>query len=571
MTTPASPDETRPVTVETLQAENADLRFQLEEAEETIRAIQQGAVDAFVVKEVPGLRIYTLEGADRPYRLFVEQMQQGAATLHTDGTIVYCNRRLAELLKMRHDQLVGAPLRDFVAAADLAVYDNLLWQGQTRSGQGEARLRKGDGGLVPAYLTFNVLPNDCGAAIGVFITDLTTQKHHEELAAAQKALREADRRKTEFLAILAHELRNPLAPLRNAVNILRLTSGDATAVQSTSAMLERQVNQMVRLVDDLLDVSRISRNKIELRKQRIELASVVEQAIECVRPMCDSMGHELTVVLPPAPVCIDGDSVRLTQVFANLLDNACKYTNKGGHLGLSAEVSRAEYAAGREVVVRVHDSGIGIAGDQLSHIFDMFAQVDTSRERSHSGLGIGLTLVKILVEMHGGHVEAHSEGNGHGSEFVVRLPISDGAATPPATAPQSVQTLNRPANTYRILVADDSQDSAESLALLLGLLGHDTRVALGGSEAVELAATFRPDVVLLDIGMPKVNGYEACRRIRSQPWGKAMMLIAQTGWGQDEDKRRTAEAGFNGHLVKPVDYADLERLLATLLPAHNAR
>jgi len=561
----ATRQESEPVTIDSLQATNADLRDRLETAEETIRAIQQGAVDAFVLEELASYRVYTLEGADRHYRMFVEQMQQGVATLHADGAIVYCNRRLAELLKVPHEQLVGASLRDFIGPEHLPIYENLLWQGKTRSGRGETLLRRSDGALLPAYLTFSALAGDTRGLIGVFVTDLTAQKHHEELAAVQKALRDADHRKNEFLAMLAHELRNPLAPIRNAVRILQQKSDDVAAVQAASAMLDRQVGHMVRLVDELLDISRITRNAIELRKERIELASVIRQAIENSQPMCENMRHAITVALPGTAVYLDGDPVRLTQVFSNLLDNACKYTEKGGRIRIGAEVAQTENGSPAEVVVRVSDGGIGIAAEHLPRIFDLFAQVDTSLERAQGGLGIGLTLVKRLVELHGGRVEARSDGLGHGSELVVHLPI--------AAAEVRVGAESKPANAaarYRILVADDNQDSAESLALLLKLNGHETYAALDGKQAIEAATTLRPDVVLLDIGMPELNGYDACRTIRANFWGKNIVLIAQTGFSQPEDKRRMKDAGFDAHLVKPVDPVALMTLIASLAQGAEA-
>ncbi len=321
-------------------------------------------------------------------------------------------------------------------------------------------------------------------------------------------------------------------------------------------MMERQIGQMVRLVDDLLDVSRISRGKIELRKGRVELASVVNQAVEAARPLLESRDHELTVTLPPQPMYLNTDPTRLAQVVGNLLNNACKFTERSGRIWLAVE------REGEQVVIRVRDTGIGIAAGELTRIFEMFTQVDTSLERTQSGLGIGLTLVKNLVELHDGTVEAHSAGVGQGSEFVVRLPILVEKPEPPPPEP----TVGEPTPTTarRILVVDDSRDSAESLAILLGLTGNKTHTAHDGLEAVEAAATFKPDVVLLDIGLPKMNGYEAARKIREQPWGKKMVLVALTGWGQDEDRQKAREAGFDGHMVKPVDRAALTKLLAEL-------
>jgi PAS domain S-box-containing protein len=378
-------------------------------------------------------------------------------------------------------------------------------------------------------------------------TDVTEQ------LAAEESLREADRRKNEFLAMLAHELRNPLAPIRNAVQILQLAGGDET-IQSVSDTMERQVNQLVRMVDDLLDVNRISKGKIELRTSRVELAAVVHHAVEAVRPNCENRGHDLSITLPEQPVYLDADLARLAQVIANLLNNACKFTNNGGRISLTAEPQ------GDQVVIRVTDNGIGIAPDQLPRIFDMFTQVDTSLERSVSGLGIGLTLVKNLVEMHGGTVEARSNGLGQGSEFVVRLPL--GVAVPEASRPAPTDGKPAAIVSRRILVVDDNRDSAKTMAVLLKLSGHEAHTAFDGLEAVAAAEALRPHVILLDIGLPKLNGYETAITIRDQPWGKDMLLIAVTGWGQDDDRQKAKDAGFDAHLVKPVDHAALTKLLA---------
>ncbi len=374
---------------------------------------------------------------------------------------------------------------------------------------------------------------------------------------AEEALREADRRKDEFLATLAHELRNPLAPVRNALQIMRLAGTNGQAVEQARAMMDRQVGQMVRLIDDLLDVSRITRGKLALRRERVDLAAAVNCAIETASPLIEAAGHELTVSLPPGPVHLDADPTRLAQVFGNLLANAAKFTDRGGHIRLTAE------RQGSDVVVSVKDNGIGIPADRLPRLFEMFSQVAPALERSQGGLGIGLSLVKGLVGMHGGSVEARSDGPGKGSEFIVRLPVPvQRQAERPKQADGFRETLARPK--CRILVVDDLPDTADSLTLMLELMGHHIRTAHDGLEAVQMAERFRPDVVLLDIGLPKLNGYEAARRIREQPWGQQMVLVAVTGWGQEEDKRRSQEAGFNSHLVKPVEPAALERLLAGL-------
>jgi len=321
-------------------------------------------------------------------------------------------------------------------------------------------------------------------------------------------------------------------------------------------MMERQLEQMVRLVDDLMDVSRISRGKLELKREPMELAAVVNSAVETSRPLIDQMGHKLTVALPEESVIIDADLTRLAQVFLNLLNNAAKYSDPGGHIQLHAE------RQGSDVVVSVRDTGIGIADHQLPDIFEMFSQVDRSLEKSQGGLGIGLTLVRSLVEMHGGRVEAHSEGLGKGSEFVVRLPVVVKASLPQAVGGSEDSTPSKLA--LRILVVDDNRDSASTLSMMLKILGNKTRAAYDGEEAVAAALEFQPDVILLDIGLPKLNGYEACRRIREQPGGEKITIIAQTGWGQDDDRQRTQEAGFDHHLVKPIDTAMLTKLLGEL-------
>ena len=386
-----------------------------------------------------------------------------------------------------------------------------------------------------------------------------------EIAERQRAeaeIRESDRRKSEFLAMLAHELRNPLAPIRNALQILRLTPWDGRTGQPTMDMMERQVGQVVRLVDDLLDMSRISRGKIDLRKERVELASVVNHAAEAVRPLCESMNHELTVTLPPKPMYLNADPTRLAQVVGNLLNNACKFTERGGRIRLTVEVASRGGDAPEEAVIRVQDTGIGIVAEQLPRIFEMFTQIDTSLERSRDGLGIGLTLVNNLVEMHGGTIEAHSAGVGLGSEFVVRLPVLSEPLPPLPQEPSAVTpvaTVQR-----RILVVDDNRDSAVSLAMLLKLSGHEVHTAHDGLEAVEAVAKFEPEVVLLDIGLPRLDGYEAARRIREQQRDKDLMLVALTGWGQEEDRRRSEESGFDAHMVKPVDLAALSNLLVKL-------
>jgi signal transduction histidine kinase len=379
--------------------------------------------------------------------------------------------------------------------------------------------------------------------------------HLEERERTAAALREAARRKDEFLAMLAHELRNPLAPIRTGLQILRLRCKGNAVVEQVGGMMERQLSHMVRLVDDLLDVSRIARGKIELRKERVELAAVVARAVEGVRPALEERQHHLEAALPAEPVWLDADPARLEQVLANLLTNACKYTEPGGHIHL------AGVREGDEVVLRVRDDGIGIRPEMLTHIFEMFAQADRVPGRLLEGLGLGLSLVKSLAEMHGGTATAFSEGPGRGSEFVVRLPAPDGAGVGAGVRPSASAPVGRP---LRVLIVDDNEDAARSLGALLHLLGgHEVRLAHDGPAALTAVREFQPEAVLLDIGLPRgMNGYEVARRLRQEAGAEAPFLVAVTGYGQEEDRRRSREAGFDAHVVKPVAPEVVQEMLA---------
>ena len=372
---------------------------------------------------------------------------------------------------------------------------------------------------------------------------------------ARQALAEADRRKNEFLAVLAHELRNPLAPLRSALQVMKLAHDDPATVQGSRQMMERQLTLLVRLIDDLMDMSRISRGKVELRRERIALSDAVHLAVETSRPEIEARGHEFVIEMPSDRIGVDADVERLAQVFSNLLNNAAKYTDPGGRIVLSVQ------RRGAEAVVRVSDTGMGIPPGMLPKVFDIFTQVDRTIEAAQGGLGIGLSLVKGLVEMHGGTVEAKSEGRGKGSEFVVRLPVRSLEASKPRSDRAGAITR---APSRRVLIVDDNRDAAVSLAAMLNFMGNETQTAHDGYEALDVAAAFRPDLVMLDIGMPRLSGYDTARRIREQPWGRGMVLVALTGWGQEEDRRRSKDAGFDSHLVKPIEPGAMERLLAGL-------
>jgi signal transduction histidine kinase len=366
---------------------------------------------------------------------------------------------------------------------------------------------------------------------------------------------QADRRKDEFLATLAHELRNPLAPIRNSVSLLRL-SGAAGPAGQIWEMMDRQVNHMVRLVDDLMEVSRITRGKIELRKSVVDLAEVIAAAVETSRPLIESARHELSVEMPPQPLLVEGDAMRLAQVFSNLLNNAVRYTDPGGRIGIAAKGDDCS------AMVIVSDTGIGIAAEALPRVFDMFVQANARDSRAQSGLGIGLTLVRSLVEMHGGGVAARSAGVGRGSEFVVRLPL---ARTDAPRAPAAAgATGRRIPGLPRVMVVDDNRDAADSLAAVLKILGAEVRVINDGRAALDELGAFRPAVVFLDLGMPGMDGYETARHMRAREDTHSTLIIALTGWGQESDRRQTQAAGFNQHLVKPADITALRAVLASL-------
>jgi signal transduction histidine kinase/ActR/RegA family two-component response regulator len=368
----------------------------------------------------------------------------------------------------------------------------------------------------------------------------------------EEELREADRRKNEFLATLAHELRNPLAPIRNGLEILRLAPSAEVAERARS-MMDRQLRQLVHLIDDLLEVTRITSGKIQLNRVLTDLSDVLQNAVEMSKPLIDAAGHELTIEVPPRPLIVDGDPLRLAQVFGNLLNNAAKYTNPGGHIWLVANT------VGDRVSVTVRDNGIGIAPQLMPRIFDLFTQASLSSQQSQGGLGIGLSIAKRLVEMHGGTIEAHSAGPGAGSEFTVRLALC--AKCVPAQSADVHETPPGASSALRVLVADDNADAAASLAMLLKMNGHEVRTAFDGEEALRVAQEFVPNVALLDIGMPLLDGFAVCRRLRALPAGRHMTIVALTGWGQAEDRDRSRDAGFDRHLVKPADLRAVEELL----------
>lgn len=519
-------------------------------------------------------------------RYFSERSPQPMVGVEGPGHVVrYLNPAFARLAGKTPDELLGRLFAEAVPEGAgngcMAMLDRVFRTGKPESLAEQEHRQTRPAPVHWSYSMWAVLGAD-GHPVGVMVqvTDATTAaafrfqltamneallvsgtRQHELMEATETLtvrLGDAVRTKDHFLAVLSHELRNPLAALSTGLQLLKLARPDPAVAEGSRAMMERQVKQLVRLVDDLLDVSRITTGKLALRKERVDLAAVLAAAVEASRPVIDGGGHELTITLPPDPVRLDADPVRLAQVFLNLLTNAAKYSEPGGRIRLSA------VRDGGEVVVHVRDAGIGIPAAALPHIFEVFVQVDSEWRRAQGGMGIGLSLVKEFVELHGGRVEAHSGGPGKGSEFVVRLPAE---AVSPATAPPAVATEGPPGpmgSRRRILVVDDNRDAADSLAMLLGIMGHEVRTAYDGAAGVAAAADFRPELILLDLGMPKMGGCEAARRIRAEEWGHEPLLVALTGWGADDDRRQTDAAGFDRHLVKPVDPNTLARMIADM-------
>ncbi|HLZ97149.1 MAG TPA: PAS domain-containing protein [Steroidobacteraceae bacterium] len=663
-----------------LEAELDALHTRLADAEQTLEAIRQGEVDALVIDSPEGQKIFSLTGAERPYRTLVEQMTEGAATLDGAGSIRYCNKAFADLLRRPLEDLTGGLAEQYVQSADRHFFQSMLRQSRSRGVHGEIGLCAADGGVVPVNVSLTRIIDHAPESVCMVVTDLTERKQAERLSTSeqfvhglieqapigvavvdqtrryilanpvyrslarntlvtgcaveeafappivrmvdplvqqvlatdkavnvpecalsdgveswwnitlvplhesgavasvlivaedittrkqaesglrrsQDALREADRRKDEFLATLAHELRNPLAPIRTAAQILGSPKLAAQQLQWAHNVIQRQVGHMALLLDDLLDIARITRGKLEIKKERVRLTDVVDSAVEAARPLLDGKHHHFSVVLPAAELQLDADPLRLSQVLSNLLTNASKYTDPAGHIKLSAFVEDGV------LCVSVKDDGIGIAPASLDGIFEMFSQVDSAADRTEGGLGIGLALVKGIVGLHGGTVSAQSAGPGCGSEFIVRLPLAPGARTTASPTHCDVPTVAVPAR--RVVVADDNKDAADSLAMLLELSGHDVRVAHGGRGALSLAQTFRPDVVILDIGMPDLSGYDVAAQLRREPWGEGIVLIALTGWGRDDDRQRATAAGFDLHMTKPVDPEKIEVLLSNRRP-----
>jgi PAS domain S-box-containing protein len=476
-----------------------------------------------------------------------------------DGVITSWNDGAERLFDYTAAEAVGQPIT-LIIPPDRRDEERLILE-RLRRGERlehyETIRQSKQGRLINVSLTTSPVRDGAGRITGAskVARDITAR------VKAEAALREADRRKDEFLATLAHELRNPLAPIRNAVEVLRRLGPPEPQLQWARDVIDRQVEQMTRLVDDLLDVSRISRGKVVLRKEAVDLAAVVSRAVETTRPLIEERRHELTVSLPPKSIRLVADPARLGQILSNLLTNAAKYTGPSGRIWLMAEREQ------ESVAVRVRDTGIGMTPDFVARAFEMFTQAEQGKDHARGGLGIGLSLVRSLAEMHGGGVTAQSPGLNQGSEFTVRLPLAAEERRAGGKAPGDARKQRPQGPARRILIVEDNKDAAQSLAMLLRLMGNDVHASYDGPSALEAAGAYRPDVVLVDIGLPGMSGHEVARRLRQQPGLENVALVAVTGWGQEEDRRLSREAGFDSHMVKPIDLDSLQELLAALKTA----
>ena len=533
------------------------LRRQLEEANQTLDAIRDGEVDAIVVKQGDGNQVFTLEGAERPYRLFVEEMQLGALTLGQDGVVLYCNRSFAQMVGSEPTRVVGTRFDQFLSKVGGPAWLTLLAMGEDARAAGEIEVLRADG-IVPAYATVNPIQSLRGTLLAVVVADLTEQRHSERLIAAERSLREEAARKDDFLAMLGHELRNPLVPIGNAVYLIQKSNHDPKVIEAACAIVERQVAHMARLVDDLLDVSRIARGKIQIKKEAMDLLETIRLVLEDHRSSLVDKGLVLVADLPPGQVLMEGDRARIVQVLSNLLQNAIKFTEAEGRINITLSA-----IPGGRCQVSVKDSGVGFPPRSSESIFEPFMQAQGTTSRSPGGLGLGLALVKGIVEIHGGTVSARSQGPGQGSEFTIQLPTLEPSVWSEA-APHA-QGAAEKARPRRILIVEDRVDSATTLQLVLAMLGHQVDVAQDGRTGLDKANHLEPDVVVCDIGLPgHMDGYDVAKTIRSTPRLAEAYLIALTGLGNPSDKIRAERAGFNAHLTKPVDPAAWAAILASI-------
>jgi signal transduction histidine kinase/ActR/RegA family two-component response regulator len=533
----------------TNQADNHEgtetLRARLDEAEDTLRAIRQGEIDALVVEGPGGHQVYTLHSAEEPYRNLVEQLQEGAVVLTSRGDILYSNAHFAALVGEPLESIVGSRINRFVNASDRHDFETLLSAG---SGRRRSTLISSGSGALEVSLSLTTTVSTSGDHLNLIVTDLS------ELLEAKSNRDRAERdsrTKDEFLAMLAHELRNPLGAISNAAHVIEWTHGEGESATRAHEAIARQVGHISHLISDLLDVERVVSGKIRLNREPLDMAEAVRQA---VTTFTNDVQLDRHIDISTEPVWVEGDAERLEQVLTNILTNGVKYTPPGGHIRVAV---RAE---GSDAVLTVEDTGFGISPGLLPFIFDLYVQADRTLDRAQGGLGIGLTLVRRLVELHGGTIVASSEGEGHGSRFTVRLrQISSatarkcrGISFPP----------ERGAKPRRVLVIEDSGDAREMLRMTLELAGHEVYDAADGVHGLELLNVARPDVAIIDISLPRMDGYQVAKRIREDPHGRGMLLLALTGYGSPDDSKRSLECGFDHHVVKPVDLDHLLRLLS---------
>jgi len=514
----------------------------LAEAEETLQALRDGEVDALVVQGAHGDQVYTLHGVEEPYRNLVEQMREGAVVVEPSGEILYSNAQFAALVGAPLESLSGKHIGGFIVDADRAAFAALMRSG---SGARGSRLMSSDGTVIEVYISLTATVTSKGTSnLSLIVTDLREllQARHERDRAEHDS-----HVKNEFLAMLAHELRNPLGAIHSAVSVMDCVDATSSAATHAREVVARQVAHLSRLIDDLLDVERVASGKIRLDRHPLDLAEAMQRAVASVTA---NAGLDRHIEIRTEPVWVEGDAVRLEQVFVDIITNAIKYTPPGGSIRVLV------CGDDQDAVLRVEDNGVGIGPDLLPSVFDMFVQGERTLDRAQGGLGIGLTLVRRLVELHGGTVVATSDGAGCGSTFTVRMPRLTGPESP-----ARMPSLLEPVRSRRILLIEDSRDAREMFRIVLEQAGHRVFEAETGDRGLELLETVRPEVAIIDIGLPGLDGYEVARRIRDQLQGEAMLLLALTGYSLPNDRQRSREAGFDYHLVKPVDPYDLARLL----------
>jgi signal transduction histidine kinase/ActR/RegA family two-component response regulator len=518
------------------------LRARLAEAEDMLRAIRRGEIDALIVEGAGGSQVYTLHSADEPYRNLVEQMQQGAVVLANTGDILYCNARFAALVGEPLEAVVGTRIDRFVNASDRDDFEALLRAG---SGRRPCSLVSSESGVFEVSLSLTTTSSGDGQRLNLIVTDL------RELLAANSDrdnAERANRTKDEFMAMVAHELRTPLGAIHNAVGVIESTHADGEAATRAHDVIARQVKQISHLINDLLDVERVVSGKIRLNRQPLDLEASVHRAVAAVAG--DKVDRHIDI--STEPMWVNGDALRLEQVLANILTNAVKYTPPGGTIRVALR------ADGSDAVLTVEDKGFGISPRLLPFIFDLYVQADRTLDRAQGGLGIGLTLVRRLVELHGGTIAAASEGQGRGSRFTVRL-----RGIPSTGQPRDVSSLSeRRRRSRRVLLIEDSADARDMLRLMLEFAGHIVYDAADGVRGLELLNVVRPDVGIIDIGLPSMDGYQVAKRIRQEPHGRGMLLLALTGYSSPGEPTRSAAHGFDHHLVKPVDPDQLTRLVS---------